>query len=178
MQKISTVIKLQMADTGVSIKSTEKVIIVGGFWGKMKMGFLVLSSFSYCKLKHLGPTYFAVYINFIMIPCCLSIFFPMPCTWIWKQKVSLIWATDFFLKLFCFSIRTISKFFAKLLFILKKKRQPHSLSFDKQSMQSSHKKYDEKVTSAQDHVSCDRNPSCSCYKPLTESNRHNNCLWG
>ena len=80
MQKSSTIIKLQMADTGVSIKSREKVIIVGGFCGKMKMGFLVLSSFSYCKLKHLGPTYFAVYINFIMIPCCLSIFFPMPCT--------------------------------------------------------------------------------------------------
>ena len=30
------------------------------------MRFLVLSSFSHCKLKCLGPTYFTVYINFII----------------------------------------------------------------------------------------------------------------
>ena len=34
----------------------------------------------------------------------------MPCSWIWKQKVSLIWATDFNPALLCFSIKTFSTF--------------------------------------------------------------------
>ena len=45
-----------------------------------------------------------------MTPCCLSIFCSMQCIWIWKQKISLIWATDFSPTLFCFSIKTFSKF--------------------------------------------------------------------
>ena len=47
----------------------------------------------------------------------------------------------------------------------------------KQSTQSTNEKYDEKLTSTQDLVGYGRNPSCSCYKPLTENNRRFNCVW-
>ena len=114
-----------------------------------------------------------------MTPCGLSIFSSMPCTWIWKQKVTLIWATDFSPPLFCFSIRTLQNFARLfLLFMLRKKGQQHNFSFYKQSTQSTNEKCDEDFTSAQDHVGYGRNSSCSCNKPLTESNRHLNCLWG
>ena len=63
--------------------------------------------------------YSTVYINFIMFSLGQEkpndtllplYFFSMPCTWIWKLKVSLIWATDFPPTLFCFGRRTFSKF--------------------------------------------------------------------
>ena len=36
------------------------------FFGENGDEDLVLSSFSHCKLKYSGPTYFTMYINFIM----------------------------------------------------------------------------------------------------------------
>ena len=75
--------------------------------------------------------------------------------------------------------KNIFKIFASLLllFMLRKKGQQHNLLLKKQSTQSTNEKYDEKLTSTQDLVGYGKIPSCSCYKPLTESNRCLNWLW-
>ena len=95
----------------------------------------------------------------------------MLCIWIWKQKFSLIWAIDFSPELFLLQDKNIFKILAGLflLSMLRKKGQQRSLSFDKQSTQSTNEKYDEKLTSTQDLVSYSRNPSCFCYKPLPKA---------
>ena len=49
-----------------SDKVQGKLKLCGIFFGKMGMRFLVLSSFSHCKLKCLGSMYFTMYINFII----------------------------------------------------------------------------------------------------------------
>ena len=115
-----------MAHTGMSVKNRdrasdkvkEKLKLCGMFFGKMEMRFLVLSSFSHCKLKCQGYVFYSVhqfYNVFIKARevkwhLASSIFCSMQCIWIWKQKISLIWATDFSPTLFCFSIKTFSKF--------------------------------------------------------------------
>ena len=65
----SAVIKLQMAHTGMSVKNRdrasdkvkEKLKLCGMFFGKMEMRFLVLSSFSHCKLKCQGYVFYSVH---------------------------------------------------------------------------------------------------------------------
>ena len=103
------------------------------------------------------------------LPLCISL---MPCTWIWKQKVSLIIQSNWLfpytvlLQNFC---QTVSLVHAQ------KKGQQHNLSSGKQSTQSTNEKCDVKLTSAQDLVSYGRNSSCSV---LQATYRCLNCLLG
>ena len=96
----------------------------------------------------------------------------------WKQKVSLIWATDFSPTLFCFNVQTFSKFlldcFSCSCF---EKKDNNTICHLTSNQYNPPMRNDEKVTIAQDHISYGRNPSCSCYKLLTESNRLLNHLW-
>ena len=80
----------------------------------------------------------------------------------------------------CFRIRKHFQNFSQTVSLVHawEKRQQYNLSFDKQSTQSANKKNDEKLASAQYHVSYDRNCSCSCYILPVQINAHLNCLWG
>ena len=100
------------------------------------------------------------------------------CVGCWKQKVSLIWATDFSPTLFCFSVQTFSKFLLDCFSgSCLEKKDNNTICHLTSNQHNPPMRNDEKVTITQDHISYGRNPSCSCYKLLTESNRLLNHLW-
>ena len=137
----SAVIKLQVAYTGMSIKSRGKNYSQG-FWkgtGKILIVWDVES----------------------------------------KKLVWYIWATDFSPTLFCFNVQTFSKFLLDCFSCsCLEKKDNNTICHLTSNQHNPPMRNDEKVTIAQDHKRYDRNPSCSCYKLLTESNRLLNHLWG
>ena len=129
--------------------------------------------------------YFTVYINFIMFSLkqekpndtLLPLYIFLYVLHLnLKAKGQFDMSNWLFSYIVLLQYKNIFKIFAGLflLFMLRKIGQQHNLSFYKQSAQSINKKNDENFNSAQDHISYGRNPSCSCYKPLTESNGHLN----
>ena len=135
------VVKLQMAYTGVSIKSRGKNYSQGFWQGTGKT--LIVRDVESKKL-------------------------------VWYELLH-----DFSPTLFCFSVQTFSKFLLDCFSgSCLEKKDNNTICHLTSNQHNPPMRIDEKVTITQDHISYGRNPSCSSYKLLTESNRLLNHLWG